>query len=69
MQQGGQQELLLIANLFQDTYIKKKKTKNNPNQSKQKTPNPNTFPFMKYIAEMIGAAAQIASGTKGGSGI
>lgn len=66
MQQGGQQELLLIANLFQDTYIKKK---TNPNQSKQKTPNPNTFPFMKYIAEMIGAAAQIASGTKGVSDI
>lgn len=53
MQQGGQQELLLIATLFQDTYKK----------------NPKCIPFMKYIAEMIGAAIQIASSTKGGSGI
>lgn len=53
MQQRGQQELLLIAALFQDTYKK----------------NPKRIPFMKYIAEMIGAAIQIASSTKGGSGI
>jgi len=53
MQRGGQQELLLIAALFQDTYEK----------------NPKHIPLMKYIAEMIGAVIHISSGTKGGSGI